>query len=639
MNLKRNLLGLFLLMSVLISVNAQMTDYLNEINTLTQFLNYSGEPLASKYTNISSVKIIVRKKDNRVYFINSKYYKLHFEFVSQFLHEYQDLEQFNQANYSDSKNRIFYLANLNYDTFSKRFFIDFSPVDVISSENIQKVYSGIRDNFNIRDSLYILLNTPRILAMKKYFTEHNVPVTEPQDIYKNQRLQVISTGKSDGNLIYYQEGAIDNTKDFSSCILIVDGNMNDIPICRGIISLSLQTPLSHICILSYKSDIPAIALPDFKKDSSLNRLIGKNIRLIVKKDSFMIQKVDSDFIKESFKRIKKPIQLKVDTSTRKIIDLSDISLDDVKTVGAKAANLGDLQTIKRFSANIPEGACAIPIAYYFDHIRKSGADYYIKLLDNPEISHDEFVQIVKKIRKSILHTPVDTNLINSISTKLSAFVGIGNHFRFRSSSNAEDRNFFSGAGLYESKTAILGDSIKTIERAIKKVWASLWSLRASEARKYWNIDNQTVGMGILIHRSFPDEEANGVIITRNLYRDVSFGFVINAQAGDVSVVLPDDRIQCDQLISYYNIQSAMFNKSNSSDYITFSSINNNKPVLSDAQIKFLTQQAELIKQHFYYRWRIWKETDYKDFALDIEFKIDQDTHGNLSAYIKQVRPF
>jgi phosphoenolpyruvate synthase/pyruvate phosphate dikinase len=50
-------------------------------------------------------------------------------------------------------------------------------------------------------------------------------------------------------------------------------------------------------------------------------------------------------------------------------------------------------------------------------------------------------------------------------------------FRFRSSTNAEDLESFSGADLYSSYSAKKDHPTKTIDRAIKKVWASLWNLR------------------------------------------------------------------------------------------------------------------------------------------------------------------
>ena len=72
---------------------------------------------------------------------------------------------------------------------------------------------------------------------------------------------------------------------------------------------------------------------------------------------------------------------------------------------------------------------------------------------------------------------------------------------------------------------------RPMDEAMKKVWASLWSYGAYMERQYFGINQRTVYMGILVHRSFPEEQINGVAITKNLYRDSYFGYVVNAQKG------------------------------------------------------------------------------------------------------------
>jgi pyruvate, water dikinase len=613
-------------------------DYLDKIGDLPTFKKLAGEPLEAKYSNIKSIKVVVRSKNEEVYFINSTRYKLHFDFVSGYLHEFSDLEQFNACNYSDSKQRIYYLSNLNYAEFLNKYFIDFSAADKISVENIIKVQKIIQQKFACSDSIYVLLSNPKILGERGKLQENGIPVISPDEIYNNQKYQIISQGTACGKLLLYNSETENQLNDFSSNVLLVEGNTNDVPYCRGLIANKLQTPLSHICILSQQRHTPALAFKDIQNEPSLLFFLNKAVCMSVIADTFRFWSDNS--IVDSSEKVNqnKKIVLKIDTLTKGIIDLENLSAKDIKTVGAKAANLAEINKINGFKAKIPEAGCAIPLYYYFQHIKKSGADKLIQLIDKPTLSYSEYISILEQIRERILRTEIDSSLINNVNKKLSASKA-GRNFRFRSSSNAEDREFFSGAGLYESRSVILGDSTKTIEKAIKKVWASLWSVRAYEERKYRNIDMQTVGMGILIHRSFPNENANGVIITRNLYRNVAYGFVFNAQAGDVSVVLPKDSVQCDQFISYYNLGTTMFNKPYSTEYITYSSLNNDVPVLTDDEVRFLTRQAELIKKHFYYRWDNWKKLDYKDFALDIEFKIDRDIDGKFIAYIKQVRPF
>jgi phosphoenolpyruvate synthase/pyruvate phosphate dikinase len=204
--------------------------------------------------------------------------------------------------------------------------------------------------------------------------------------------------------------------------------------------------------------------------------------------------------------------------------------------------------------------------------------------------------------------------------------------RFRSSTNAEDARGFSGAGLYTSRTAILGDSIKTVEKAIKKVWSSLWNERAYLERELYHINHKQVFMGILVHRSFPDEHANGVAITANLYRPENNGFVINVQLGEQSVVKPDSGVVCDQFVCYPPQEQNLYSQNNTIEVITLSNLNNGHMVLNTDEITQLAKALYIVKQHFYYT--PLGVGDYLKFALDIEFKFDGP---NNTLYLKQAR--
>ena len=67
------------------------------------------------------------------------------------------------------------------------------------------------------------------------------------------------------------------------------------------------------------------------------------------------------------------------------------------------------------------------------------------------------------------------------------------------------------------------------------------------------MDHKAVGMALLCHRSFPDEEANGVALTANIFDTTGLepGFYINVQYGGASVVLPEPGTTTDQIVYYY----------------------------------------------------------------------------------------
>ncbi|MBA7618430.1 hypothetical protein ES703_25756 [subsurface metagenome] len=128
--------------------------------------------------------------------------------------------------------------------------------------------------------------------------------------------------------------------------------------------------------------------------------------------------------------------------------------------------------------------------------------------------------------------------------------------RFRSSTNVEDSEQFTGAGLYDSYSGCLADDLddddvgpcacdssvgseRGVFRAIRKVFASFYNDNAFLERLKHGINEADVGMALLVHHSFPDdiELANGVA---TMERGGGFGWNVNltCQKGAVSVTNP-----------------------------------------------------------------------------------------------------
>lgn len=409
------------------------------------------------------------------------------------------------------------------------------------------------------------------------------------------------------------------------------------PFCRGIITTDFQPPLSHIVLLSHNRRTPIMALKNAFENEKLLEFKNQKVKFTVGNSSFYVQKA-TDRQLENYKssrdrkRIKK---LKIDIETKGIQSINSITEKSVKYVGGKAANFGELNKIyfnSETKLQTPKAAFAIPFYYYDQHIITNGIDSLINSLLNDKFLKKDIKELefrLKKIRKRIKKAKVDEVLMKEI-VSIAIKNGIDT-LRFRSSTNAEDIKGFNGAGLYDSKSGILNNNKKSYEKAMKKVWASLWNIRAFQEREFFKIDQKTIAMGILVHQSFPDEEANGVAITKNIYRPERKGFVVNIQKGDVSVVLPPQGVTSEQLIIKHNIDS----KDNIEiDYISYSSLNNNEALLSRNELVELNKTLAAIKLYFYSIENPITRPLFEDFAMDIEFKIEK---GTRKIIVKQAR--
>ncbi|MEG0851164.1 MAG: pyruvate, phosphate dikinase, partial [Flavobacterium sp.] len=149
-------------------------------------------------------------------------------------------------------------------------------------------------------------------------------------------------------------------------------------------------------------------------------------------------------------------------------------------------------------------------------------------------------------------------------------------------------------------------------------------------RELFGIDQHNIAMGVLVHRSFPDELANGVIITKNIFRENFPGITVNIQKGENSVVKPEKGEICEQFVAYH-FNSGTNDDDFDVDYTSISNLNNNEPLLSRKEMSRLFLVSSKIEEKMY---RYWRKNTYH--PVDIEFKIVGE---NRDLYIKQVRPF
>lgn len=630
--------SLFLLFSFF-SLPAQ--SYLSKVSTSEEYDALKGKPAVRKYGQVESVKVVWECKEDKLYFLNSEIWDWHYDFCHAKLGFWQRRFVFNAQAYSGAEKREFVVGNVNHYPEAGFWTLEFSPSDQIRPHLIKSFSQRISDSLFTGDQLALFLNTQRLEDL--YGDEKTgFKVIRPDDIYHELNFQPLVQGISYGYLRKMSLEELEDKFPGPRDIVLVNGTPLDIPAVAGVITNQFQTPLSHLNILCQNRKTPFLARKDVWEDPLIDSLEWELVRLEVTADTFLLEKAELEVARRMWaqRKPRKAIQLKVDLDRKSLVPVEKLNPRMVDEVGGKAANFGALARIAKRDKEgflVPEKAFAIPFYWYFDHMQRSGAGLLVKelLTDVQARNNPQELEVrLKEIRKAIKKQGVNPELLNMIHLQ----VGDGRHrLRFRSSTNAEDVDGFNGAGLYSSKTGWVGapDEKKQVDKALVKVWASVWNFRAFQEREYFGIMQEFVAMGVLVHRSFPSESANGVAITKNLYRKSYHGFVINVQQGEVSVVSPPEGVTCDQLICYSEADLSFFKERGIIEYISHSSMTEGEPVLDREQVVFLTEQLARIK-HYYY-WNVGgysRKYDYKDFALDIEFKIDGPENR---LYIKQAR--
>jgi hypothetical protein len=177
-----------------------------------------------------------------------------------------------------------------------------------------------------------------------------------------------------------------------------------------------------------------------------------------------------------------------------------------------------------------------------------------------------------------------------------------------------------------------------MEDAIRNVYADVWTFRTFEERTYYGVAHDSVGMALLVHESFPDEEANGVAVTANPYdaSGLDPAFYINIQTGgDVEVVAPPPGVTSDQILYYFDQPNQPV------VYLTHSSLLlDGVTVLSSTQLHELGVALDAIRTRFSPAYGP-ASGNTGWYAMDVELKFDDDENPGEppTCYIKQARPY
>ena len=186
--------------------------------------------------------------------------------------------------------------------------------------------------------------------------------------------------------------------------------------------------------------------------------------------------------------------------------LAGIRASDLASVGGKAANLGEL-VANGFP--VPDGFVLTTGAY------QAAAASAGVVASRPE-------EAAERLRTIDLPPAV-------ANAALEAYRGLGSGpVAVRSSATAEDLPGASFAGQQDTYLGIEGD--EQLLDAIRRCWASLWNERAAAYRRVHEVDDEGIGLGVVIQRMV-DAATAGVLFTADPITGRRGRAVVDAAAG------------------------------------------------------------------------------------------------------------
>ncbi len=628
-------------------------DFLRKVGCQKDFEALASEPLDASIPGARSVKVVLDTLDSdALYFQNSRVYKIHHEFVSRHLSGagkpvVPGLAKFNETEYYIDTRR-FILGAVTYYEAAGLWAFEIAPYDTATDKMIVRAYDAIVKSSYFGKDLHFHPTSQAVEKVAQALPSR-IKTKTTASLFEKIDYQPLNLASSIGRLRFVSAKELTQGEYLSFReIVVLDHVPNDLSVTMGIVTEDLQTPLSHINVLAQNRKIPNMALRAAFTNPTLRALSGKWVRFTVRPNAYTMDPVSMEEA-DAWWATNRPKGVTITP-----MDTSIKGLHDVKTIvepkrplreairavvpafGGKGTHFAAMARADIVPMPKPAGFI-IPVYYYAQFLEKNGFLKKIDaLLDDP-IFRDDPKDRDKKLtllRDEMEVAPVDPEFESLLKEKLeSEYKGLP--LRYRSSSSAEDLEGFAGAGLYTSKTGDPNNPMKPALNAIRKVWASVWRFRGYEERDYRNVDQKAVGMAILAHPAYPQEEMTGVAVTANPFDPLGQqpGFFVNAQPGDESVTLPMAGVTSDQFIYHYDLPGRPI------VFLEHSSLaKGGGNVLTNGQIYELGKALAAIHEFFRPAYGPAPGSTNTWYGMEVDFKFDGIPGMAPQLIIKQARP-
>jgi rifampicin phosphotransferase len=544
--------------------------------------------------------VIDRKDKNKIYYVNTKRYRFHKDFVNGTYLSLERGQEFFQNNYL-KPNRRFILGTIAYQAPVKRWTFEFWEGDLIPADQIKLASDVINKSFFERvaykpNSLRQEEASAGIAGLQRILQS---------DIAKEHEYQPLNVARGLGR-IHIIEKLDEHVEIGSNEILVLNEVPIQLPPVAGIIVSKPSTPLSHINLLVKGWGVPNAYIKNAQE--LLRQYDGWWVSFETKRDTYEIKRADLNQLKEYQKRLAERQDVmtpRSDLQVKRLATLREQSAKDVIAYGGKSANLGEIMKARLPGIVVPAGF-TIPFFYYDQFIKENKIEEQIfemmndqRFVHDPAYRRERLVAMRERIQQGKIDQQLRAEVLRRVRTELA-----GGGLFARSSSNSEDLPNFSGAGLHTSVPNVKGDD--QILEAIKTVWASLWNFEAYEARERAGVDHSKVFMAVLIQEGINADSA-GVMVTTDPYdQENKDAIYISAKRGLGIKVVEGKKIAEQILFSPRTNAVQVLTRSAEDSLLTFDEsggvkevpITGERAVLTDEMIRRLVRAAAEIKRVF-----------------------------------------
>ena len=348
-----------------------------EFDSLARIYSDSSYPL-------SHVLFVIDRRDgNKIYYVNSRRYAFHKDFVNGTYMSLERGQDFFENNYL-KPNRRFILGTLAYQTPVRHWTFEFWEGDQITSELIKTTGEIINQSFFT--PVAYKPNSSRQEEASAAIT--GLERVLQSEISQGQEYEPLNLARGLGR-IHIIEKLDEHVEIGFNEILVLNEVPIQLPPVAGVIVSKPSTPLSHINLLVKGWGVPNAYIKNAHE--LLKQYDGRWVSFETKRDAYTIKPADMDQLREYQRRMSQRldvIQPRSDLAATRIKTLAQQRARDVVAYGGKSANLGELVNARLPGLIIPDGF-TVPFFYYDQFINENELDDLIfEMMNDQKFVHD-----------------------------------------------------------------------------------------------------------------------------------------------------------------------------------------------------------------------------------------------------------
>src|SRR6266545_4843770 len=312
--------------------------------------------------------VIDRQNGNRIYYVDTKRYAFHKDFVNGTYLSLERGQVFFENNYLKA-NRRFIMGTIAYQTPVRRWTFEFWEGDLIPADQIKLASEIINKTFfgpvvfkpnSVRQE-QVLANIPGLQRVLQ------------TDISKQQDYQALNVAKGLGR-IHVIPKLDDHVEIGFNEILVLDEVPVQLPPVAGIVTSKPSTPLSHINLLAKGWGIPNAYIKNAQ--TLLKQYDGWWVAFETKRDGYTIKRADVDQLREYQRRLAQRLDVmkpRFNLSEKRLLGLAQQRSQSATAYGGKSANLGEVMNARLPGIVVPNGF-TIPFYYYDQFLQANELD-------------------------------------------------------------------------------------------------------------------------------------------------------------------------------------------------------------------------------------------------------------------------